>query len=219
MITWINAIARKSRFKRFWGIAREVFWIEKFLFFQYDVATIASREDTPFPFRFRIAAPDDIQAMAQTNRHNFFSAEVPYYLKISQGNNFMILMEDQAQRIAYSACLFSAKKFTNRVFQLKDDEAYMLASFTLPEYRRRGIRQRCVFEMCKICHQRKTNKILAVIESSNIASIKSGEKVGAVRTDSGFYQLRIWKRDFIFPFGSLRSRFRRMTPEDKEDIV
>lgn len=107
----------------------------------------------------------------------------------------------------YAVCAVRAKRMYGLFFRLEEDEAFISVCFTRQESRGQGWGPKCIREICRRCKAIGKKRVFIDISTANHASIRSAEKADAQKTDSGYYCIRIWKKDRLLPFGSYKNRF------------
>lgn len=212
IITKVNFFAKKNiKLQKLLKIIYEILWVDKVEILEFDlVDNEYAQDDTSLncaELNFRFATEDDIKRMAEAGVYNFSRSGIPYYTFISQNGNFMVLIEDRFQVVGYAACIFRTKKMGNLFFNMMSNEGFVLACFTCIQYRGKGYGPLCIKKILQYCLNNKIQKLYIDISTSNQSSIRSALKAGAKYCCSGFYRLRFFKKDYVFPYGKLKSKF------------
>lgn len=212
IVTNVNVWAKKNiKFQKLLKIIYEILWVDKVEILEFDIACIHYMQDDLLlscgELNFRLATEDDIKRMAEAGVYNFSISGIPYYTFISQNENFMVLIENRFQIVGYAACIFRSKKMGNLFFHMMPNEGFVLACFTCIEHRGKGYGPLCIKKILQYCLNNKIQKLYIDISTSNQSSTKSALKAGAEYCCSGFYRLRFFKKDYVFPYGKLKSKF------------
>jgi GNAT superfamily N-acetyltransferase len=226
MITWLNRWVTRSRFRKFWGIVREIFWIDLLLIFEFhlnnnnsynnnscndscnnpNIPTNNTEENNGITWK--IATETDIDRMICLGGYDIDLRREMFMKSFVQSNYEYILLGMSGETIhTYAVCAVRAKRMYGLFFRLEDDEAFISVCFTRQESRGQGWGPKCIREICRRCKAIGKKRVFIDISTANDASIRSAEKANAQKTDSGYYCIRIWKKDRLLPFGSYRNRF------------
>ncbi|MGL4593241.1 MAG: GNAT family N-acetyltransferase [Thermoguttaceae bacterium] len=213
MITWMNKIAHRNRFYRFWGILQDWCWISKYV--------ILSRSTEPFDepidgrqwmnesnLTWRLATESDILAMFQDGNYDISDKNRDFFLSfIESDSEYMLLGIIDDIIVTYAICASKQKRMYGKSFSLKDDESFAMICFTPATFRGRGLGPICLEAMADRCRTEKMKTLYIDISVGNQPSLRSAEKAKFRATDSGYYIFNFCKHSFLFPFGSLRNRF------------
>ncbi|MDR0704864.1 MAG: GNAT family N-acetyltransferase [Planctomycetaceae bacterium] len=227
MITWLNRWAERSRFRKFWGIVREIFWIDLLLIFEFhlsnDHPSNDSRNNSDAPtdnanddddddddnnITWKIATESDIDRMIHLGGYDIDSRREMFMKSFVQSSYEYLLLGMRGETIhTYAVCAVRAKRMYGLFFRLEDDEAFISVCFTRQESRGQGWGPKCIREICRRCKAIGKKRVFIDISTANDASVRSAEKANAQKTDSGYYCIRIFKKDRLLPFGSYKNRF------------
>ncbi|MDR0337141.1 MAG: GNAT family N-acetyltransferase [Planctomycetaceae bacterium] len=225
MITWLNRWAERSRFQKFWGIVREIFWIDLLLIFEFHLDDdhaynysssnnndnpniLTDNTDNNNNITWKIATESDIDRMIYLGGYDIDSRQEMFMKSFVQNTYEYLLLGIREEMIhTYAVCAIRAKRMYGMFFRLEEDEAFISVCFTRQESRGQGWGPKCIREICRRCKAIEKKRVFIDISTANHASIRSAEKANAQKTDSGYYRIRIWKKDRLLPFGSYRNRF------------
>jgi GNAT superfamily N-acetyltransferase len=221
MITWLNRWAKRSRFRRFWGIVREIFWIDLLLIFEFHLNnnysynyscnnpnTSTNNTDDDNGITWKIATESDIDRMICLGGYDIDTRREKFMKSFVQSSYEYLLLGMRDEMIhTYAVCAVRAKRMYGLFFRLEEDEAFISVCFTRQESRGQGWGPKCIREICRRCKAIGKKRVFIDISTANHASIRSAEKADAQKTDSGYYCIRIWKKDRLLPFGSYKNRF------------
>lgn len=210
MITWLNQWAGRSRFTRFWGIVKEVFWVDRYMLFEFcrngNYSAAGGKGD--IGVMWRVAAEGDIERMRELGGYDIDLGREEFMKSFVQSDHEYLLLGMRDEIIyTYAVCAVRAKRMYGLFFRLEEGEAFISVCFTKPESRGQGWGPKCLGEICRRCWAAGKGRVFIDISTANLPSIRSAEKAGAQKTDSGYYRIRIWKRDYLFPFGMYKNRF------------
>ncbi|MDR2117582.1 MAG: GNAT family N-acetyltransferase [Planctomycetaceae bacterium] len=222
MITWLNQWADQSRFRKFWGIVKEIFWIDQLWIFEFHLKNndsdnysddnLNNNSDAPAGndsgIIWKIATEEDIDRMKCLGCYDIDSKRDAFMKSFVQSHHEYLLLGIKNETIhTYAVCAVQAKRMYGLLFRLEEEEAFISVCFTKPESRGQGWGPKCIREICRRCTVIGKKRVFIDISTANHASIRSAEKSGAAKTDSGYYCIRIWKKDHLLPFGSYKNRF------------
>jgi GNAT superfamily N-acetyltransferase len=242
MITWLNQWAERSRFRRFWGIVREIFWIDLLLIFEFHLNNdhppnySCNNPNTPADntdnndtednntddndtddndtdnndnnITWKIATELDIDRMIYLGGYDIDSRREMFMKSFVQSSYEYLLLGMKDEMIhTYAVCAVRAKRMYGMFFRLEEDEAFISVCFTRQESRGQGWGPKCIREICRRCKTIGKKRVFIDISTANYPSIRSAEKADAHKTNSGYYCIRIWKKDRLLPFGSYKNRF------------
>jgi len=223
MITFINKVAIKLQrknyfFKRFFGILTDNLWVNTIVFYKFDLDKIdLARKHEKIEVRWKLATKEDCEKWFTGEPDAFPVVSKKRFLQLIENGDWVLLGERisdsmEPKPVTHAACAFRQKPMTHSVdFRVQNLEGFIMAVFTDNEMRGQGLAAGCIAEICRKAKEAGKQVVYIDISTTNFPSIRSAEKVGAIPCDTRYILFRILKRSFIFPFGSLSSRFEKNT--------
>ncbi len=210
----LNRWESRTRWRRFRSIITEVFWIDKIMIYVYELDRLGLAEQSEPSVEWKVATTEDIDAMYRQGGYDVDKRSRDFFLSFVESDHEYLLLGLQNGTIhTYAVCAVEQKRMNGLFFRLENDEAFISVCFTRAESRGRSWGPRCIREICRRCQVAGKHRVFIDISEANAASIRSAEKAGAVKTDSGYYRNRIWERDHLRPFGRYRDRFIRIAEQ------
>ena len=222
MITFLNKIARSCReknffFKRFFDILTDYLWVDKMLVLKFDLETIdLTKKHEKTEIIWKLATEEDCEKWFQSKKDGFGTKEGQRMSDlIRNGGCFILGISDDAQAsdkssdipVCYAACDFSKRLLHNKRFVVQSREGFIFNVFTSAENRGQGLAAGAITCLCREAKERSCSVLFIDISSANVASLRTSEKAGAVPSGSLYYQIRIFKKSFLWPLGPLKDRF------------
>lgn len=229
LVTLSNALVRRlsDRFgllRRLFQILTDYAWMSVYYFWEFDLKDA----DRPWrnvdldSLRWKLATTEDCRSWIRNAVDGFSAADCNLLLSlIEKGDRVLVgyLPDSRRKELygtsspddlpdCYAACATIIKPITKSCsFQMQDGEGTVRTVYTRRAARGLGLARSLYAQWAETTAKEGFQRLFIDIESSNLPSIRAVEKAGAHRIDSFvFYQIRFFKRSYILPFGSLRSR-------------
>lgn len=216
---------RSKLLKRLFQVLTDYAWITVYYFWEFDL----KRSDKPWErinvdsIHWVIATAEDCRRWNRNEADGFFPDDCELLLSlIEKGDRLLVgrLPDEVREKLydkcssddppdCYAVCATGIKPLTQSCFfQMHEGEGTVRTVYTRKVARGQGLATALYAKWAELTASDNFDRLFIDIESSNVPSFRAVEKAGANRIDSFvFFQIRLFKRSFVLPFGSLRQRF------------
>jgi RimJ/RimL family protein N-acetyltransferase len=157
---------------------------------------------------WRTATLQDLQAMARSADYLIGECDLSYYHALISDGNLMMLAERNSEILAYSCIAFGKKVFSQRYFKLSPDEGFVLACFTKPGFRGKGLGVEALWALKRVAEQsRGALRLFAHVDTWNQSSLRMLRKAGFISAETQMYRIRLLRWDLVHQAGKYADRF------------
>jgi GNAT superfamily N-acetyltransferase len=193
------------------GIAGYTLSLQRTLIFTFDLKNrpLGVPHASCAAVEFSVATPQILRGMMRDPDLGMAWDDGTWYGQFVSGQNRLLIATSGSQIVCYGGVVFGSRPFWNTEsrFLLRDDEFFILACFTRPAYRGRGLYRSLLSHMCDELRGQGYRTGYIDIAAWNKPSIRGALKAGAVRHDSQYLRIRLLGRNWIIPRGSMKDRF------------
>jgi len=188
------------------NIFRKIFWVHRQILMELNPknSNFAVCSDVSW----RYANSRDILDMLDSGEMGINRENYKYFNAISIDNNKMLIGELSSEVVAYVCVVFVRKIFLRRYFKMYPNEGFVLACYTRPDFRGRGIGVQALVELRnRLIRVNPSLHLFCHIDCSNKSSRRMFEKAGYVLAKTSIYRIHFLKWNFVFQKGKYEHRF------------
>jgi hypothetical protein len=136
-----------------------------------------------------------------------YESQRKYYAHFFENENKMIIGREGDIIVFYAGVLCGRRTLPKGYFQLNPEEYFVVACFTRRSHRGRCIYPRALRYICEAMLNEGKKKGYIDVATHNLPSVRGIEKAGAIRTDSYYMAVQLYRRYSVIPRGTLGCRF------------
>jgi hypothetical protein len=187
----------------------KIFDFEKRVLWYFDLSQMPVHNFHPAvdSIHFSFATSDILDELANCDGFAIESSYLDFYPQLVSRRNRLFVGRIEGAIVFSGGIMVGTRGLNKGYFRLEKDEFFIVACFTHPQYRGRGIYPRALSHICGMLATEGYHVGYVDIVNRNRASMHGARKAGAIDTGSHYYQLRVLNRFYVIPRGPLSNRF------------